>query len=515
MFTNGQITAVNLGFPLADTQVDAQSRKTQNISSFQDFFSSSSKAYRADKNSPAGSSYTERPNARNTADVVTKQKAFRQFEKDMKVGARKAMLQGKKEPVAEPGESEAEESGTRISDSQKADLMLNCLAQVMGVNADELARLLEEAGISPKELSLSGSDTLGTKLAQALGLDGQTGNTLAKILQLIDTQVEDAMSKALSGEADEKSPGGMPEGMELNAAWQEGSSSEAANAEMVGLSNLLSQLRQKLKEMGEKLEKNEMTLVEEITLNIRSILGEKLKVQVNPVETGESEGANAGNGESMGVDPAAAEESNADKSENGTQQAADSEVMLPQQASAAGTQETAQAFGNTINQLLNKETEAGTESLRMRAPVTGKEILAQVLAKAKVVLTADKSEMIIDLKPDSLGKLSLKVATEQGVVMAKFVAESQQVKQVLESNMQLLKESLEKQGLNVQGFSVSVRQESQNSRHNFNGNGDGTRRAPVAKMQGSGGIYADAADIERLERINPYRQEGSTINFTA
>ena len=123
--------------------------------------------------------------------------------------------------------------------------------------------------------------------------------------------------------------------------------------------------------------------------------------------------------------------------------------------------------------------------------------------------------MIIDLKPDSLGKLSLKVATEQGVVMAKFVAESQQVKQVLESNMQLLKESLEKQGLNVQGFSVSVRQESQNSRHNFNGNGDGTRRAPVAQIQGSGGIYADAADIERLERINPYRQEGSTINFTA
>lgn len=513
MFTNGQITAVNLGFPLADTQVDAQSRKTQNISSFQDFFSSSSKAYRADKNSPVGSSYTERANAGNTADVAAKQKAFRQFEKDMKVGARKAMLQGKKEPAAEPGESEAEESGTGISNSQKADLMLNCLAQVMGVNADELARLLEEAGISPKELAaLSGSDTLGTKLAQALGLDGKMGNTLAKILQLIDTQVGDAISKGLSGEADGKSPEGMPEGLELNTA---GSSGGVADTEMTGLSSLLSEIRQRLKEMGEKLEKNEMALVEEITLNIRSILGEKLKVQMNPVETGELEGANAGNGESMGSDPAAAEESNADKSENGTQQAADSEVVLPQQASAADTQETAQAFGNTINQLLNKETEAGTESLRMRAPVTGKEILAQVLAKAKVVLTADKSEMIIDLKPDSLGKLSLKVATEQGVVMAKFVAESQQVKQVLESNMQLLKESLEKQGLNVQGFSVSVRQESQSSRHDFNSNGDGTRRAPVAQMPGSGGIYADAADIERLQRMNPYRQEGSTINLTA
>jgi len=64
--------------------------------------------------------------------------------------------------------------------------------------------------------------------------------------------------------------------------------------------------------------------------------------------------------------------------------------------------------------------------------------------------------MVIDLKPEHLGKLELKIVTERGMVVAKFVAENEQVKAALESNMNMLKESLEKQGFLVEGFSVTV-----------------------------------------------------------
>ncbi len=89
------------------------------------------------------------------------------------------------------------------------------------------------------------------------------------------------------------------------------------------------------------------------------------------------------------------------------------------------------------------------------------QVISPAIEKARVILTDEKSEIVIDLKPESLGRLSLKIVTENGAVAARFTADSYQVKEVLEANMQALRDSLERQGLNVQGFSVSVRQEQE------------------------------------------------------
>ena len=217
----------------------------------------------------------------------------------------------------------------------------------------------------------------------------------------------------------------------------------------------------------------------------------------------------------MAIDAALTEELSPAQAESETEQTADSSIVLQQTSAEPEILKNDQAFGNVINQLQGIEQEANVDNTVMKAPVSDREILSQVIEKAKVVVSADKSEMVIDLKPDSLGKLSLKVVTEHGMITAKFVAENQQVKQVLETNMQLLKESLEKQGLNVQGFSVSVRQESQNSRNDYNSHEDGRRRVSSVQIPGNGRMYVDEAGMERLQRINPYRQEVNTINLTA
>ena len=80
----------------------------------------------------------------------------------------------------------------------------------------------------------------------------------------------------------------------------------------------------------------------------------------------------------------------------------------------------------------------------------------QVMLKVKLMAGENKQEMELQLKPESLGKLSLKIIHERGEVLAKITAENEQVKLILESNMQLLKDSLEKSGFSVQGLSVSV-----------------------------------------------------------
>ena len=67
-----------------------------------------------------------------------------------------------------------------------------------------------------------------------------------------------------------------------------------------------------------------------------------------------------------------------------------------------------------------------------------REIIRQITERAAVVLTREKAEMVMELKPESL-KAFAQVVTENGIVMAKFVAENTQVQRLLESNMQLLR----------------------------------------------------------------------------
>ena len=84
------------------------------------------------------------------------------------------------------------------------------------------------------------------------------------------------------------------------------------------------------------------------------------------------------------------------------------------------------------------------------------DVLKQVTEKMDVSLFDDKSEMVMKLKPDDLGKVTVKINLENGVISAKFLAESEKVKEILESNFNQLKDSLEKQGMMIQEFSVSV-----------------------------------------------------------
>jgi flagellar hook-length control protein FliK len=100
--------------------------------------------------------------------------------------------------------------------------------------------------------------------------------------------------------------------------------------------------------------------------------------------------------------------------------------------------------------------------------------------------------------------------------MAKFVAESQQVKQVLETNMLLLKDSLEKQGMNVQGFCVSVRLYSNQSDRNR----AQSENSKSHKITGTAyrSTVIEGSLMESLESAgsnNPYTWGSSTINLTA
>ena len=176
-----------------------------------------------------------------------------------------------------------------------------------------------------------------------------------------------------------------------------------------------------------------------------------------------------------------------------------------------------QAFGDIKINAVNNQTQVHKAEFTMSQPVRTTEVINQVVEQAKVIVGQDKTEMIIHLKPDHLGKLELKVVTEQGIVAAKFIAESHQVKEIIETNMQLLKDSLEKQGLSIDNVSVQVGQEKQSEYNQQNAHQSNNKNNSI-KFGGSE-TNTDKVGYNAFdtlpERFAQYGNETNTINFTA
>lgn len=148
--------------------------------------------------------------------------------------------------------------------------------------------------------------------------------------------------------------------------------------------------------------------------------------------------------------------------------------------------------------------------------VVPKDVAEQVVMKVRLMAGENRQEMEMQLKPESLGKLTLKIVHERGEVIAKITAENEQVKSILEGSMQLLKDALEKSGVSVQSLSVSVgnkdeREPSNESDNTHNGRTDkvvsvnSDKAAPVLRNAGS--VYTGA--------YGDYYDNGSQINLTA
>jgi flagellar hook-length control protein FliK len=94
------------------------------------------------------------------------------------------------------------------------------------------------------------------------------------------------------------------------------------------------------------------------------------------------------------------------------------------------------------------------------APVrTGVASLVRDIAdQAGVLIGQGKSDFQIQLRPESLGRLQIRMTMEAGEVSVQMRAESAQAKSAIESNLAQLKQSFQEQGIRVDRFEVVVAQ---------------------------------------------------------
>lgn len=144
-----------------------------------------------------------------------------------------------------------------------------------------------------------------------------------------------------------------------------------------------------------------------------------------------------------------------------------------------------------------------------------KDVIEQVINSTKVVSTEDGvNEMVIKLNPENLGKLSLKLVTENGIIKANFIAENQKVKEIIEANFNQLKESFSNQGLNIGNLSVSVNSGDSAFREQMFNQGNAKRKFKNAEDE----LLDDSFSVKEIgsnEIENRYIHPQSSVEFMA
>lgn len=108
---------------------------------------------------------------------------------------------------------------------------------------------------------------------------------------------------------------------------------------------------------------------------------------------------------------------------------------------------------NTVN---TPESLQKSSAVYITEFVNREELFDQILKIREIANDESISELSIKLKPDTLGKLSIRLIMENGELTARFVAENQKVKETIESNFTELKDALVQKGINIQNLSVSI-----------------------------------------------------------
>ncbi|SDD46124.1 flagellar hook-length control protein FliK [Sporomusa acidovorans] len=82
------------------------------------------------------------------------------------------------------------------------------------------------------------------------------------------------------------------------------------------------------------------------------------------------------------------------------------------------------------------------------------QVLDQIVEQTKIITKPQNTEMVMKLKPEHLGELTLKVAIENGVVNASFHSNNPEVRSLIETSLPQLKQELVNSGLKVDNVSV-------------------------------------------------------------
>ncbi len=179
-------------------------------------------------------------------------------------------------------------------------------------------------------------------------------------------------------------------------------------------------------------------------------------------------------------------------------------------------------FQNTVTTV---QTESEVVTTYTTTSIDTQDVIQQIVNNAKVTISNQVTSMEMELNPAHLGRMILNVAENDGKVTAHITLQNEAVRHAMETQMSVLRENLNQQGIKVEAVEVSV------GTHEFERNlEEGQQMQQEANERGQ-----EAARQTRRSNINlnnldelqglmteeealvasMMRDAGNSINFTA
>lgn len=174
-----------------------------------------------------------------------------------------------------------------------------------------------------------------------------------------------------------------------------------------------------------------------------------------------------------------------------------------------------QAVNQFVNQLADSVSTGGfenAESVQMM-----REIVTQVVDQIRITIRQEATSMELQLNPENLGKVNLAVTAKNGQMTATFTVTNETAREALESQMQVLKDTLKEQGLKVEAVEVTVSEFAfeQNKENESN------QQSPQKKTQRhfrmdelKESSFEDLTDEEQTAAVR-MNVNGSSVDYTA
>ncbi len=115
------------------------------------------------------------------------------------------------------------------------------------------------------------------------------------------------------------------------------------------------------------------------------------------------------------------------------------------------------AFANQQMQTnATENVQAANTQMTSYATADTENIMRQIMDHMRIQMTADTTELDMQLNPESLGTLQIRISAKEGIMTAQFTTASEAVKGVLESQMIQLQQQLDQQNIKVEAIEVMV-----------------------------------------------------------
>ncbi|MBO5372483.1 MAG: flagellar hook-length control protein FliK [Lachnospiraceae bacterium] len=214
---------------------------------------------------------------------------------------------------------------------------------------------------------------------------------------------------------------------------------------------------------------------------------------------------------------------------------ADTAEMLTTESQTAGNEQTfSNNSGNetanaTVTVAGQQNVQAGEfvapqEAVQPYANVNVTELIEQVAKNIRVNISAQMTSMEMQLNPEHLGKLYLHVSESEGTVRALIAAQTEVVKEALETQLVELRQTLNQQGIKVDAIEVTVathefeqnlegnaKQEEQMQEQMENTQKQARRSLNMNDLDGLAGLMSEEETL--VAQI--MKDNGNQVDFTA